>query len=376
MPELPEVEAIARTLGPLVRGQRIARCRVLHPIAVRPQPVATLRRGLEGQRVEGVERQGKYLLLRLGKGYALIHFRLDGQLVWFDSRRPTGHIDVALELTCGTLGFVDRRHFGRLQWVPRPEDMPGIRALGVDPLSSRFTPNCLETLLRKSRRPLKLFLLDQTRVAGLGNIYANEVLWHARLSPRRTACRVTVAEARRLHKAIVAVLRRALECCLDPAPDFHDPDGGSRDWRKSCARTIAPGNRVGAAVAASGVSCRAADPAIAASVANVEAFRARGIAGSAPGISMNPATNKKTEAPQKADFERSLARLEEVVRKLESADLSLDEAMKLFEEGVQLSRDCQKQLEEAEGRVEILLKKADGKLTTETFEPEAEDEAR
>ncbi len=85
---------------------------------------------------------------------------------------------------------------------------------------------------------------------------------------------------------------------------------------------------------------------------------------------MNSATNKKTEAPQKVDFERSLARLEEVVRKLENANLSLDEAMKLFEEGVQLSRECQKQLEEAEGRVEILLKKADGKLAQAAFEPE------
>lgn len=85
---------------------------------------------------------------------------------------------------------------------------------------------------------------------------------------------------------------------------------------------------------------------------------------------MNQPVAKKSEASKKPDFERSLARLEEVVRKLESPQLSLDEAMKLFEEGVELSRECQKQLEEAEGRVEILLKKADGKLAAEPFEPE------
>jgi exodeoxyribonuclease VII small subunit len=84
---------------------------------------------------------------------------------------------------------------------------------------------------------------------------------------------------------------------------------------------------------------------------------------------------KKPEAQKKPDFERSLARLEEVVRKLESPQLSLDEAMKLFEEGVALSRECQKQLEEAEGKVEILLKKADGKVVAEPFEPEAGTEA-
>lgn len=85
---------------------------------------------------------------------------------------------------------------------------------------------------------------------------------------------------------------------------------------------------------------------------------------------MNPAPNRAPEPPRKGEFEKSLMRLEEVVKRLESTELSLDEAMKLFEEGVKLSRDCQKQLEEAEGRVEILLKKADGKVVAEPFETE------
>jgi exodeoxyribonuclease VII small subunit len=87
---------------------------------------------------------------------------------------------------------------------------------------------------------------------------------------------------------------------------------------------------------------------------------------------MNSTINKETEAPRKGEFEKALARLEEVVKRLESPELSLDEAMKLFEEGVKLSRECQKQLEEAEGRVEILLKKADGKIAPQPFEPEDE----
>ena len=90
---------------------------------------------------------------------------------------------------------------------------------------------------------------------------------------------------------------------------------------------------------------------------------------------MNSPAPKKPEPPKKPDFERSLSRLEEVVRRLESPQLSLDDAMKLFEEGVTLSRECQKQLEEAEGRVEILLKKADGKLVAEPFDPEGEGES-
>ena len=87
---------------------------------------------------------------------------------------------------------------------------------------------------------------------------------------------------------------------------------------------------------------------------------------------LNSTPAKKSEAAKKPDFEYSLTRLEDIVNKLEGANLSLDDAMKLFEEGVKLSRDCQKQLEEAEGRVEILLKKADGKITAEPFEPEDE----
>ena len=90
---------------------------------------------------------------------------------------------------------------------------------------------------------------------------------------------------------------------------------------------------------------------------------------------MNPTPNKKPADPaKKVDFERSLARLEEVVKKLENANLTLDDAMRLFEEGVELSRDCQKQLEEAEGRVEILLKKAGGKIVAEPFESAEEEE--
>lgn len=89
-------------------------------------------------------------------------------------------------------------------------------------------------------------------------------------------------------------------------------------------------------------------------------------------MTTNPTAGKKAEAPKKPEFEKSLARLEDVVRRLEQANLTLDEAMKLFEEGVALSRDCQKQLEEAEGRVEILLKKADGRLVAAPFTPEKE----
>jgi formamidopyrimidine-DNA glycosylase len=224
MPELPEVEAVARSLRPLVAGKEILRCEVFHAIAVRPQRPGRVRRRTEGGRVEEVSRRGKYLLLHLRDGCIVMHFRLDGQLVWFDPGRLAGHVDVALHFPDGALGFVDRRHFGRLHWFRSAEEVPAIRALGVDPLSPDFSAPSFRALLLRSRRPVKLFLMDQARIAGLGNIYANEALWRARVDPRRRTHRLAPEDARRLHKAVVDVLSRALECCLAPAPDLRNPE--------------------------------------------------------------------------------------------------------------------------------------------------------
>jgi formamidopyrimidine-DNA glycosylase len=171
-------------------------------------------------------------LLDLEHGLISLHFRLDGQLVWFSSAKKLFglankeadgvHVDVAFELPNGVLGFADRRHFGRVHCWDALEDSAGLATLGVDALSRDFAAKGLSKLLAASSRPLKDFLLDQTRVAGIGNIYSCESLWHARLNPRRRANGLRPEESRRLYKAIVSVLGRALECCLHPAPDFRD----------------------------------------------------------------------------------------------------------------------------------------------------------
>jgi formamidopyrimidine-DNA glycosylase len=233
MPELPEVEAVVRTLRPLVRGQRIRCAHVFHPISTKPQIPAHLARFAGGRRIRTVDRQGKFVLLLLDCGLLTMHFRLDGQLLWFSNvkelfaranQRDIGvHVDVAFALDKGVLGFADRRHFGRVHAWESAAQCPGLAALGMDAFSPQFTPAHFNDLLAASKRPLKEFLLDQKRVAGIGNIYSCESLWHARLNPHRRANTLRPQEARRLHKAIVSVLTRALECCLHPAPDFRDP---------------------------------------------------------------------------------------------------------------------------------------------------------
>ena len=251
MPELPEVEAITRSLRPHVRGRRIRCVHIFHPIATKPQSPAHLAKFAEGRRILDASRQGKYLLLPLDHGLIEIHFRFDGQLIWFRNaselfrranQSPDGvHVDVAFELDKGVLGFADQRHFGRMHYWESFEACPPLRALGLDALSREFTPSFLHTRLTASRRPLKGFLLDQSKIAGIGNIYSAEALWHARLDPRRLADSLSRMDSARLHKAIVSVLRRALECCLDPAPDFRDP----RWWFQGLEKILSAYQREG-----------------------------------------------------------------------------------------------------------------------------------
>ena len=234
MPELPEVEAVVRALRPLIQGRRIRCVHVLHPIATKPQSASLLRKQSQGQRIRTVARKGKYVLVELDQGLVTLHFKLDGQLLWFANARELlqranqneggVHVDVAFELDKGVLGFADRRHFGRVHVWQSADDCPGLGVLGIDALSRDFTSRRLADLLAASRRPLKDFLLDQSQVTGLGNIYSCESLWHARLDPHRRANLLSRDEGWRLHKAIVSVLARALECCLHPAPDFREPE--------------------------------------------------------------------------------------------------------------------------------------------------------
>ena len=233
MPELPEVEAIARTLRPIVRGRRIRCIHVFHPVLIRPQSIANLNQVAWGAKIEDVQRAGKYLFLKLDRGLIEMHFRFDGQLLLFKNARELMaranaktdgvHVDVAFELDKGVLGIVDPRHLGRVQAWQSEKKCPALQRLGIDALSQEFTANALYQKLSRYSGPLKAFLLDQTKFAGIGNIYSCEALWRARLGPRRRASSLDRPEVRRLHKAIVSVLRRALECCLDPAPEFRDP---------------------------------------------------------------------------------------------------------------------------------------------------------
>jgi len=224
VPELPEVETIRAQLAPRLEGRVLARVEILDPRLTRPHDLFEVVEELEGDRVLAVERRGKYLLLRLESGLGLlVHLRMTGGFGF----EPTSHERAVLELDDGTrVAYRDVRRFGTWLVLDDAELVPYLSGKnGPEPLGRRFTTGWLRAQLARRRAPLKAVLLDQRVVAGLGNIYADEALWRARIHPLRPANEVTADEARRLVRAIRAVLRLGIERQGSTLRDYARPDG-------------------------------------------------------------------------------------------------------------------------------------------------------
>jgi formamidopyrimidine-DNA glycosylase len=214
MPELPEVEVLVRHLRQTLPGRRIQGIEVLRAKLVRPTTAAGLRRRLVGARFVSVARRGKYILFELnvasagsGPGPLVGHLGMTGRMFLQPRARPLPkHAVVVFRLDRDRLVFEDTRGFGRLSF-----DASRLARLGPEPLSDAFSGAVLWRGLQRSRQAIKVRLLDQKLVAGVGNIYASESLFRARLSPRRAACRVRRDEADRLCAAIRETLSEAIE---------------------------------------------------------------------------------------------------------------------------------------------------------------------
>jgi formamidopyrimidine-DNA glycosylase len=211
MPELPEVETVAQGLRASLVGRTITGAEVLWTRSVVPPDPVAFARCLTGQAITDVGRRGKWLVMTLRDGDTLlIHLRMSGRLLLesepcLDNR----HLRVLLSLDDGRrLSFVDQRKFGRLHLTDDPAQVLG--ALGPEPLSDAFTVERFEEMLRQRRGCIKPLLLNQHFLAGLGNIYADESLWRARIHPLRPANTLAPVEVQRLHEAIRSVLRAAI----------------------------------------------------------------------------------------------------------------------------------------------------------------------
>jgi len=219
MPELPEVETIARKLEPELVGRTIkeADLRWARTLAT-PSP-KKFREQIKGQKFLKVDRRAKYIVFHLSDFNMLIHLRMSGDLSIKNSTiRPDKHDRLVLQLSGNkSLIFNDTRKFGRVWLTPNPEEVLG--KLGPEPLSRDFTPQWLFAALQKKHRQLKPLLLDQTFLAGLGNIYTDEALNIAKLHPQRMSDSVNESQTRRLHAAIREVLKEGIR-----------RNGASIDW--------------------------------------------------------------------------------------------------------------------------------------------------
>jgi formamidopyrimidine-DNA glycosylase len=246
MPELPEVEHVVRALRRVIVRRRILVTEVLLPKLVLPDSPSSFNRKLKGSRIIGVRRRGKFILIdidkarplthgrfagtRRGSGSVLmVHLRMTGKFRYInaDAGLPRyAHVIFYLD-NDRRLVFCDQRQFGIMRLVPysRLAGAKGIRELAPEPFSDEFSLNYLKETLARSQRTLKTLLLDQTKVLGLGNIYAAEALFRAHVNPFKVAATLSSKRVERLHQAIREVLTDALSDSSTSRVNLEHPDG-------------------------------------------------------------------------------------------------------------------------------------------------------
>ena len=256
MPELPEVETVRRVLEPRLLGRRFIAAVLEWPATVVYPSAEAFRSHLPGRAINTLDRRGKFLIVGLDDSSQLIaHLRMTGSLqLWPQDAPLVPYTRNRLLLSDGEeLRFVDLRKFGQL-WLIEPweHDLLPYRTLGPEPLAPDFTSSLLAERLQQHHRAIKATLLDQTVVAGLGNIYTDEALWEARLHPAVSSASLSTEAVQRLHVAIISVIQRGIANLGTSYRDFVGPLGvrGSnfeelRVWGRAgalcprCGRAIA-----------------------------------------------------------------------------------------------------------------------------------------
>ncbi len=216
MPELPEVETIRRSLENKLKGLVINHVDVfLEKIIKEPTDINEFKNLIKGKKIEALSRRGKYLILKISDSYVLVmHLRMTGRLLYVAEYEDiTKHTHVIFYLNNGYhLRFIDIRQFGTIYLLEEKnlDTIKGLASLGPEPLSDDFTVEVLKEKLKRKSKKIKQVLLDQDVVAGLGNIYADEVLFEAQILPNRAANSLNDEELNRLHTSIIKVIKEAI----------------------------------------------------------------------------------------------------------------------------------------------------------------------
>ncbi|HEU0193228.1 MAG TPA: bifunctional DNA-formamidopyrimidine glycosylase/DNA-(apurinic or apyrimidinic site) lyase [Gaiellales bacterium] len=239
MPELPEVETVRRGLEPVLAGRVLERATILDGRLTAPDDPLAVALELDGEHFLAVDRRGKYLLFRFQTGRILVcHLRMTGNFLYASGAVPgPGNLRATWELDDGALVFyADQRRFGTWRLVEPGglDDYLRLRA-GPEPLDGDWTAEHLRAATRRRRAPVKALLLDQLVVAGVGNIYADEALWEARVHPLRPGERLDMPAVRRLHDAVIAVLERGIAAQGASIRNYRGADGASGSMQERFA---------------------------------------------------------------------------------------------------------------------------------------------
>ena len=214
MPELPEVETVRRGLEKLILGKKISSIEIHYPKMIKTD-LGEFRKEVPGQVIESIGRRGKYLLFYLSDKVLISHLRMEGKYFYYPDQVPErkhAHILIHFE-DGGTLVYEDVRKFGTMELLA-PELLESYfisKKLGPEPTKKDFDLLTFEKALKKSKKPIKTHLLDQTLVVGLGNIYVDEVLWRAKVYPAKSSQTITKKEAKAIHEQTISVLEQAVD---------------------------------------------------------------------------------------------------------------------------------------------------------------------
>jgi formamidopyrimidine-DNA glycosylase len=251
VPELPEVETIKNSLEPHLKGLSFTDIKILDKKPLQNLSAAEFRQRLTGRKILRLHRRGKYLLIHLSdRENLIIHLRMTGALLW-DPKSEERFTRIQFIFDNGKkMVFTDVRRFGRMYMTKKPESIIG--KLGIEPLSNSFTPQYLASILKSHSSPIKSVLLNQELIAGIGNMYADEALYQAKIHPLRRAPSISLKETAVLHKAITNVLEKAIKNQGASIRNYRQPDGTAGKAHEEFAVAHRGGelcNRCGATIA-------------------------------------------------------------------------------------------------------------------------------
>lgn len=212
MPELPEVETTLRGIEPHVLNKKISSIVVRQSSLRWPVPTRILKDKLIDQTFTSIKRRGKYLLLESSKEFLIIHLGMSGSLRIIQEEKVKKHDHIDIEFKDGSiLRYCDPRRFGCFLWTENPESHPLLKNLGPEPLGNEFNGQYLFNVSRGRKTPIKSFIMNSKFIVGVGNIYANEALFRAKIKPNRQAGRISLKRYEKLSKEIVIILRESIE---------------------------------------------------------------------------------------------------------------------------------------------------------------------